>query len=171
MGTHCENTHVINELQNPIFVDGLKDVVVAACPDGILVCSKEHSEEIKKSVENLTPRPMYEERRWGTYRVLDDSYYADGRHSLTKSITLKEAKNISYQIHHHRSETWTFVQGEGIFVLDGKEQRVKAGDTVVIPVEHWHAIKALTELTFTEVQSGNPLIEEDIERTEWKWSE
>ena len=171
MGAHCENTHVINELQNPIFVDGLKDVVVAACPDGILVCSKEHSEEIKKSVENLTPRPMYEERRWGTYRVLDDSYYADGRHSLTKSITLKEGKNISYQIHHHRSETWTFVQGEGIFVLDGKEQRVKAGDTVVIPVEHWHAIKALTELTFIEVQSGNPLIEEDIERTEWKWDE
>lgn len=170
MGAHCENTHVINELQNPIFVDGLKDVVVAACPDGILVCSKEHSEEIKKSVENLTPRPMYEERRWGTYRVLDDSYYADGRHSLTKSITLKEGKNISYQIHHHRSETWTFVQGEGIFVLDGKEQNVKAGDTVVIPVGHWHAIKALTELTFIEVQSGNPLVEEDIERTEWKWS-
>lgn len=169
MGAHCENTHVINELQNPIYVDGLKDVVVAACPDGILVCSKEHSEEIKKPVENLTPRPMYEERRWGTYRVLDDSYYADGRHSLTKSITLKEGKNISYQIHHHRSETWTFVQGEGIFVLDGQEQRVKAGDTVVIPVEHWHAIKALTELTFIEVQSGNPLIEEDIERTEWKW--
>lgn len=171
MGAHCENTHVINELQHPIFVDGLKDVVVAACPDGILVCSKEHSEEIKKSVENLTSRPMYEERRWGTYRVLDDSYYEDGRHALTKSITLKEGKNISYQIHHHRSETWTFVEGEGIFVLDGQEQRVKAGDTVVIPVEHWHAIKALTELTFIEVQSGNPLVEEDIERTDWEWKE
>ena len=169
MGTHCENTHVINELQNPIFVDGLKDVVVAACPDGILVCSKEHSEEIKKSVENLTPRPMYEERRWGTYRVLDDSYYADGRHSLTKSITLKEGKNISYQIHHHRSEVWTFVQGEGIFVMDGEEKRVKAGDTVIIPVEHFHAIKALSELTFIEVQSGNPLIEEDIERFEYEF--
>ncbi len=171
MGTHCENTYVINELQNPIFVDGLKDVVVAASPDGILVCSKEHSEEIKKSVENLTPRPMYEERRWGIYRVLDDSFYAGGRHSLTKSITLKKGKNISYQIHHHRCETWTFVNGEGIFVLNGKEKKVKAGDTVFIPVEHWHAIKALTELTFIEVQSGNPLVEEDIERTEWEWSE
>ena len=170
MGAHCENTHVINELQNPIYVDGLKDVVVAACPDGILVCGKEHSEEIKKAVENLTPRPMYEERRWGTYRVLDDSYYADGRHSLTKSITLKPGKNISYQIHHHRSEVWTFVEGEGIFVLDGKEQKVAAGDTVVIPVEHWHAIKAVSQLTFIEVQSGNPLVEEDIERTEWEWN-
>ena len=169
MGAHCENTHVINELQNPIYVDGLKDVVVAACPDGILVCGKEHSEEIKKAVENLTSRPMYEERRWGTYRVLDDSYYADGRHSLTKSITLKPGKNISYQIHHHRSEVWTFVEGEGIFVLDGKEQRVAAGDTVIIPVEHWHAIKAVSQLTFIEVQSGNPLVKEDIERKEWEW--
>lgn len=170
MGTHCENTHIINELQNPIYVDGLRDVVVAACPDGILVCSKQHSEEIKKSVEHLTPRPMYEERRWGSYRVLDDSYYADGRHSLTKSITLKAGKNISYQIHHHRSEVWTFVEGEGILVLNGKERSVKAGDTVIIPLEHWHAIKALTQLTFIEVQSGNPLIEEDIERTEWDWN-
>lgn len=180
MGAHCENTHVINELQNPIFVDGLKDVVVAACPDGILVCAKNHTEELKSAIADaeklslssslsLANRPMYEERRWGTYRVLDDSYYADGRHSLTKSITLREGKNISYQIHHHRSETWTFVQGEGIFVLDSQEQMVKAGDTVIIPVEHWHAIKALTELTFIEVQSGNPLIEEDIERTEWNW--
>ena len=169
LGPKCENTHVINELQNPIFVDGVKDIVVAACPDGILVCAKKETENIKKYVENLTPRPMYEERRWGTYRVLDDTTYADGSHSLTKSITLKSGKNISYQIHHHRAETWTFVQGEGLFVLNGVEQYVKAGDTVHIPVGCYHAIKALTELTFIEVQCGNPLIEEDIERFEWDW--
>ena len=169
MGDNCHNTHVINELQQPLYVDGLQDVIVAASPDGILVCSKEQSKYIKKAVEHLTPRPMYEERRWGTYRVLDDTFYRDGSHSLTKSITLRKDKNISYQIHHHRSEVWTFVEGEGIFVLDGEERRVKAGDTVIIPVEHWHAIKALTELTFIEVQSGNPLIEEDIERTEYNW--
>ena len=45
---------------------------------------------------------------------------------------------------------------------------MKAGDTVVIPVEHLHAI---TALVFIEVQSGNPLVEEDIERFEWNWSE
>ena len=170
MGIHCENTHVINELQHPIYVDGLKNIVVAACPDGILVCDKNHSEEIKSAVENLTPRPMYEERRWGTYRVLDSSTYADGHQALTKSITLNPGKNISYQLHHHRSEVWTFVEGEGIFVLDGVEKRVKAGDTVVVPNEHLHAIKAITPLTFIEVQSGNPLVEEDIERFEWKWN-
>jgi mannose-1-phosphate guanylyltransferase len=101
---------------------------------------------------------------------LDDTVYPDGHHALTKSITLKAGRNISYQIHHHRAETWTFTQGEGIFVLNGVEQRVKAGDTVHIPVEHYHAIKAITELTFIEVQYGNPLVEEDIERFEWEWS-
>ena len=164
VGNHSHNVHVINELQTPLFVDGVKDVVVAACPDGILVCGKKVSGMIKHSVSGLTPRPMYEERRWGTYRVLDDTVYSDGNHSLTKSITLNPGKNISFQLHHHRSETWTFVEGEGIFVLDGVPQRVKAGETVYIPVEHWHAIKALTQLTFIEVQCGNPLIEEDIER-------
>lgn len=48
MGLHCVNTHVINELQNPIFVDGVKDVVVAACPDGILVCGKKMLKILRK---------------------------------------------------------------------------------------------------------------------------
>lgn len=170
MGSHCVNTHVINELQHPIYVDGLKDVVVAASPDGIFVCSKQYSEEIKKAVENLTPRPMYEEKRWGTYRVLDDTTFPDGSHALTKSLTIKAGKNSSYQLHRHRAETWTFTQGEGIFVLDGVERHVKVGDTVHIPVGHCHAIKAITELTFIEVQRGNPLFEEDVERFEYNWN-
>ena len=110
---------------------------------------------------------MYEERRWGTYRVIDDTQYEDGHHALTKSITMLPGRNVSYQLHHHRSETWTFVEGEGIFVLDGKVQHVKAGETVYIPKESKHTIKAITRLSFIEVQAGNPLIEEDIERADW----
>ena len=171
MGPRCTNTHVINELQYPIYVDGMEDTVIAASPDGIIVCRKRYTEDIKKAVDHLTPRPMYEERRWGSYRVIDDTTYADGRHSLTKSLTINAGKNISYQVHRHRSEAWTIVEGEGIFVLDGVERKVGPGETVVIPVNHYHALKALTTLTFIEVQTGNPLIEEDIERSEWKWSE
>ena len=171
MGPRCTNTHVINELQYPIYVDGMEDTVIAASPDGIIVCRKKYTEDIKKAVDHLTPRPMYEERRWGSYRVIDDTTYADGRHSLTKSLTINAGKNISYQVHRHRSEAWTIVEGEGIFVLDGVERKVGPGETVVIPVNHYHALKALTTMTFIEVQTGNPLVEEDIERSEWKWSE
>ncbi len=169
LGPDCENTHVINELQYPVFANGLKDVIIAASPDGILVCSKKDSENIKKQVEALDCRPMYEERRWGSYRVLDDVVHENGSHSLTKTITIKPGKNISYQIHHHRTESWTFVEGEGLFVLDGEIRLVTAGDTAVIPVGHFHAIKAITELTFIEVQIGNPLIEEDIDRFDYNW--
>ena len=170
LGKDTKETAVINELSLPVVCDGVSNVVVAAGHDGILVCGKESSEYIKQYVDPIHMRPMFEERRWGTYRVLDDTRYGDGSHSLTKSITLHPGKYISYQIHHHRTEVWTFVEGEGLFVLDGEVRRVKAGDTVIIPVEHYHSIKAITELTFIEVQMGNPLIEEDIERFDWDWN-
>jgi mannose-1-phosphate guanylyltransferase len=47
LGEQAENTHVINELGIPVFCNGVKDIVVAGSPDGILVCGKECSENIK----------------------------------------------------------------------------------------------------------------------------
>ena len=89
---------------------------------------------------------------------------------MTNSITLTPGKNISYQKHHNRNEVWTIVEGNGVFVCNGVEKKVKTGDTVVVKAEDWHAIKATSKLTFIEVQTCNPLVEEDIERTEWQWS-
>ncbi len=169
-GKQIENTYVINELSIPIFCNGLKDTVIAACPDGILVCGKKVSETIKDYADQLTDRPMYEERRWGSYCVLNSQEFGDGFKALTKTITLKRGRNISYQIHHHRCEVWSFIDGEGLFVLDGTITRVKRGDVVNIPAEHFHAVKALTDLTFIEVQQGGPLVEEDIERFDFDWS-
>lgn len=169
MGNHNENAHVVNELGIPVFCNGLKDVIVAASPDGIMVCNKQDSEKIKDYANKLTTRPMYEERRWGSYRVLDNAEYEDGTRSLTKTIHLNAGKHISYQLHRHRSETWTCVEGEGIFVLDGERKEVKRGDVMNIPLGHHHAIKATTDLTFIEVQIGNPLVEEDIERFDFEW--
>lgn len=170
MGSANENVHVINELNTPLLCDGLKDAVVAVSPDGILVCSKDRSEKLKDMVSSIGGRPMYEERRWGTYRVIDVSTYSDGTQSLTKSLTLKAGKGISYQLHNHRSEVWTIAEGKGEFVLDGERRAVSRGDVLNIPVGHKHALRATTEdLTFIEVQLGKPLIEEDIERFEWEW--
>ena len=132
LGEQAENTHVINELGIPVFCNGVKDIVVAGSPDGILVCGKECSENIKNYVDNLSPRPMYEERRWGSYRVLDSTNYSDGYMSLTKVLHLKSGRYISYQIHEHRQEVWTVVDGEGIVVLDGVISNVSRGDVLTI---------------------------------------
>ncbi len=169
LGAKNENSYVINELGIPIFCDGLKDTIVAGSPDGILVCSKDSSENIKNYVNKLSCRPMYEERRWGMYRVLDTEEYVDGNKSLTKHLRLKAGKNISYQIHHHRDEVWTIVDGNGILVIDGIEKEVKRGDVIHIMRGQLHALKAKADLTLIEVQIGDKLIEEDIERFDWDW--
>lgn len=168
-GPNCNNVHVINELNLPLFIDGVSNVVVAACADGIMVSGKKESEKIKDYSSQLISRPMYEERRWGTYEVLDSVSFPSGQESLTKTITLHAGKNISYQLHHYRSEVWTIVNGEGVFVLDGEKHSVKPGDVLIIPVGRKHTIRAVTELTFIEVQTGKPLIEEDIERFTYNW--
>lgn len=169
MGDNNVNTNVVNELDIPVFCDGLKDVIVAASPDGIMVCNKQNSEKIKDYANKLAMRPMYVERSWGSYRVLEQSEFEDGTSSLTKLVHLTAGKNISYQLHHHRREIWTCIAGEGIFVLDGECRDVKSGDVLIILHGQCHAIKAVTDMTIIEVQIGNPLMEEDIDRFEWNW--
>lgn len=169
MGSECTNTHVVNELSVPIFCNGLDDMIVAAGPDGILVAAKKSAETIKSYAGQLAHRPMYEERRWGKYTVMGHSTYSDGYKSLTKNLTLYPGKNISYQVHLHRDELWTFVDGEGLLVLDGFVRKVGRGDVVHISKGQYHALRAITELTFIEVQTGDLLEESDIIRTNWDW--
>jgi mannose-1-phosphate guanylyltransferase len=165
------HTHVINELDIPIIVLGVSNVVVVASPDGILVSDKSASPRIKELVNHFDQRPMYEERRWGWYRVLDYTKFDDGREVLTKVIGVQAGKNLSYQLHHKRSEVWTIIRGEGEFALDGVISPVKPGDVLQIPVKAKHSIKAVTDLEFIEVQTGSELVEEDIVRIFMTWEE
>ena len=49
----CENSHVINETDTPIIAMGLKNIVVAASPDGMLISDKIRSSFIKPLAENI----------------------------------------------------------------------------------------------------------------------
>ena len=168
-GKNNVNSHVINELDLPIFCDGLENIVVACSPDGIIVSSKKCSENIKYFVNSLCKRPMYEERRWGTYQVLKSGSYANGMKYLTKSLKINAGKSISYQIHHQRKEIWAITEGTGIVVLDDVPREVSCGDVIVIEKEQKHCIKAITDIEFIEVQLGTNLVEGDIERFPWEW--
>ncbi len=163
------NTHLFNELGIPMLCLGTKDLVVAASPDGIIISEKKKSENVKQYAAQLKHRPMYEERRWGTYTVLNNVTFPDGFCSLTKQLTLTPGCAISYQRHKFRDEVWTFTDGEGVIVIDGERRNIGRGETVVIRKGQLHALKAITELTFIEVQNGENLVEEDIERFEFEW--
>ncbi len=165
----CHNTHIINETDLPIICLGAENMIVAASPDGILVSSKEASVNLKSYADNIKSRPMYEERRWGSYRVMGNEHFADGHHALTKLLHLKDGCSISYQYHNLRDEIWTFIDGCGLLALDGQIREVKRGDVVHIKAGQRHAIKAVGALQIIEVQSGTNLVEEDIIRLEWEW--
>ncbi|MDR3586001.1 MAG: sugar phosphate nucleotidyltransferase [Desulfosporosinus sp.] len=173
-GVLCEEslgTHIINELDIPVVVLGLSNVVVAASADGILVTDKQASPRIKEMVKGFTQRPMFEERRWGWYRVLDHVKYDHGQEVLTKRIGVIAGKSLSYQLHYLRSEVWTITNGEGEFALDDVIYQVKPGDVLHIPVGAKHGVRARTDLEFIEVQAGTDLVEGDIVRIFMSWDE
>lgn len=166
----CENTHIVNELGIPLIALGIKDAVIAATPDGILVSDKESSPKLKDYVASA--RPMYERRGWGEYKVLDYKVHQDGQNSLTKELIISPGKHISYQRHRHRTEIWTFTEGTGVLILDGVVKQVQRGDVAIITPGIKHAIKAVErELHIIEVQIGDELTEDDIERLNWAWEE
>ncbi|ELK46319.1 sugar phosphate nucleotidyltransferase [Halobacillus sp. BAB-2008] len=166
-----QNSHVINELDIPITLLGLNNVVVAASPDGILVSDKEASPNIKKYVGKFNNRPMYEERRWGWYKVLDYTKYDEGNEILTKRLGITAGQNLSYQVHYKRTEVWTIVKGEGVLAINGQLQHVRVGDVIQIPLAQKHALRATTNMEIIEVQTGSELIEEDIFRFALDWNE
>lgn len=166
----ADDCYIINELELPLVCIGGKGLVIAASPDGILVSDRSQSENLKHLVDGIGRRPMYEERRWGEYKVIDSVEFPDGFCALTKQLTLRPACAISYQKHSCRDEIWTFIDGEGEIVLDGERKPVKRGDVINIPRGCLHALRATTSLTFIEVQQGSNLVEEDIERFPYDWN-
>lgn len=149
---NCRNVHVVNELNVPILCMGLKDVVVSASPDGILVSDKEQSSYIKPFVDSLDHRVMFAEKSWGSFRVLDV-----GKESLTIKVTLNPGHSMNYHSHDHRDEVWTVIQGTGRAIIGIKEQVVGVGDVITMPAGSRHTIIAETELQLIEVQIGKDI--------------
>ena len=170
MTEDCVDTHVLNELGIPIAVLGLSGIVVAASPDGILVSDKAASPRIKEVMQHDDRRPMYEERRWGHYLVLDQVRHEDGTSAMTKRVCLEAGCNFSYHFHTDRSEVWTVLSGRGEMILDGATRLLQAGDVAIIPARAAHTLQAHTEMQLIEVQRGIRLVEEDIVRLGTQWS-
>ena len=162
----CINTSIVNELNIPVVALGLKDIVVATSPDGILVSNKDKSSHLNNYLDQITDRIKYEERIWGKYVVLEET-----DKKLVKTIYIDKGKNISYQKHTYRDEVWTIVSGNGLFILDDEIREVKENDVLFISKGTKHAIKAITDLELVEVQLGKNFVEDDIERYDYNWDE
>ena len=104
-----------------------------------------------------------ESRPWGMYEVLLDSDT-----TKVKRITVAPGGRLSYQYHKKRAETWVIIQGQGIVTIEGKNQKISQGETIIIPVNSKHRIEntGKNKLIFIEVQTGTYFGEDDIIRVE-----
>lgn len=155
----CRNVHVINELGVPVLAMGLKDVVISASPEGILVSDKEQSSYIKPFVDEIDQQIMFAEKSWGSFRVLDVE-----AESLTIKVTLNTGHRMNYHSHKNRNEVWVVISGTGRTIVDGMEQQVHAGDVITMQAGCRHTVIADSELQLIEIQLGKEISVHDKQK-------
>ena len=147
---------------------GLKDMVVVDTPDATLVSSKEKVQEVRKVVEALKKGRREEhlihrtvERPWGSYTVLEK-----GNRYKIKRVVLNPKAKLSLQIHHHRSEHWVVVSGTARVTKGDEVFDVHPNESTFIPVSIKHRLEnpGIIPLQIIEVQNGDYVEEDDIER-------
>lgn len=161
MNDNCSNLHVVNELAVPILCMGLKDVVVSASPEGILVSDKKQSSYIKPYVDEIDQQIMFAEKSWGSFRVLEVE-----AESLTLKVTLNPGHKMNYHSHDKRDEVWTVIAGTGRTVIDGVMMHVGPGNVIKMKAGTKHTIIADTELKLIEVQLGREISVHDKHKYE-----
>ncbi len=158
----CENVHVVNELGVPVLAMGLKDVVISASPEGILVSDKEQSSRIKPFVDAINQQIMFAEKSWGSYRVLDVE-----ASSMTVKVTLNPGHKMNYHSHDKRDEIWNVISGSGKTIVDGMEQLITPGDVITMAAGCKHTVIAGDQgLQLIEVQLGKDISSADKHKYE-----
>ena len=161
LNDNCDNVHVVNELNVPVLCMGLKDVVVSASPEGILVSDKNQSSYIKPYVDEIDQQIMFAEKSWGSFQVIDIE-----EESMTIKVTLNAGHGMNYHSHEQRDEVWTVISGRGRTIVDGVERQVGMGDVIRMPAGVPHTIIADTKLQVIEVQIGPDISVHDKKKLE-----
>lgn len=148
----CGGVQVVNETQIPVVALGLKDQVVVASYDGILVTDKNHSARLKQIVSGLPPRPGLEERFWGTAAVLD---YRPGENGyLVRRVLVRSGQEFAPGCREGKNEVWTVLSGSGRLACGDTERRLQAGDAVPLCANEPYSLFADTDLLFLQAQTG-----------------
>ena len=164
----CKNTLLRSESRLLAAV-GLQDVMAVETADAILLCHKGESQRVREIVKVLKDSNSIEhhehvtvQRPWGSYTVLDSK--TDGY--KLKRIEVKPGASLSLQRHQHRSEHWVVVSGTATVTRGDEVMTVTKNESTYIPVGVKHRLenKGKVPLQMIEVQVGDYLEEDDIER-------
>ena len=147
---------------------GVRDLVVIATRDAVLVAPRERAQDVKLVVEKLKANGSNAAvahhkvfRPWGAYESIDA-----GQGFQVKHITVLPGHRLSLQRHAKRAEHWVVVRGTARVTQDDHSFDLHENQSTYIPPGTRHRLEnATTEpLHLIEVQSGAYLGEDDIER-------
>lgn len=100
-------------------------------------------------------------RPWGRYDIIDvgEGYQA-------KRIVVAPHQRLSYQRHQRRAERWIIAQGTATVTLNDVDCVHSVGEVIFVDVMMKHRMANAHDvpLVFVEVQIGDYLGEDDIER-------
>ena len=149
---------------------GLRDMMVVAMSDAVLVAPKSDAQRVKEAVAALKARGASQAvqlprdyRPWGWY----ESLVIGGRFQV-KRILVTPGAALSLQSHHHRSEHWIVVEGTAKVTVDDEVKLVTENQSVYIPLGAVHRMEnpGKVPMVLIEVQTGSYLGEDDIIRYE-----
>lgn len=149
---------------------GVKDLVVVATPDVVMVTTRERDQDVKKLVErlksdghNAATQTVRVHRPWGFYQSIHT-----GDRFQVKRITVQPGQKLSLQKHYHRAEHWVVVNGTALVTRDDEQILLRENESVFLPLGCVHRLEnpGKVSLNIIEVQSGPYLGEDDIVRLE-----
>jgi mannose-1-phosphate guanylyltransferase/mannose-6-phosphate isomerase len=167
----CEDTLLRSEAEGLELVGiGLKDIIVVATPDAVLVADASRAQDVKKAVAALKAKGAKQatefprdHRPWGWFETL-----ALSDRFQVKRIVVKPGAALSLQSHVHRSEHWIVVEGTAKVTVDAEVTLVSENQSVYIPLGAVHRMEnpGKVPMVLIEVQTGTYLGEDDITRYE-----
>ncbi|SEN49242.1 mannose-1-phosphate guanylyltransferase / mannose-6-phosphate isomerase [Loktanella fryxellensis] len=149
---------------------GLRDIIVVAMDDAVLVADRGRAQDVKIAVERLKAKGALQaeafardHRPWGHFETLA----LDSRFQV-KRIVVKPGAALSLQSHHHRSEHWIVVSGTARVTVDQEVKLLTENQSVYIPLGAVHRMEnpGKVPMVLIEVQTGAYLGEDDIIRYE-----
>jgi mannose-1-phosphate guanylyltransferase/mannose-6-phosphate isomerase len=158
----------INSKQSLVATIGVKNLIVIALKDVVLIVNKNNAQDVKHMFETLKKMQRSEcdlhrhvMRPWGSFETIDI-----GDHFKVKKIIVKSGASLSLQMHHHRAEHWIVVKGKANVVCGDKEFVMSPDQSTYISIGQRHRLenKENIPLELIEVQTGSYLGEDDIVR-------
>jgi len=167
----CANTLLRSDSDGVELVGiGLRDLIVVAMDDAVLVADRARAQDVKLAVAALKTRGATQaeafardHRPWGFFETL-----ALADRFQVKRIVVKPGAALSLQSHMHRSEHWIVVAGTARVTIGDEVRLISENESVYIPLGARHRLEnpGRLPMVLIEVQTGAYLGEDDIVRYE-----